>query len=1186
MIPDKALIPVITKGGRDNTELAIGVLLVYKIIPSVGRTEEAIREAKAIVATKSHWISPQSLPEYSVEVEDTLIKGGENEAIISIRNKIKEFYGLTSKPQPEEDEEDNPEILEDLDDFLGMLRDEEAAEDEDIQKALENLLENKPDEDGVIVDVDKSKKPETGSDTFAVEDPNNPEHPKLYPEINYIKPRYMKGMHGLYDLAFESDIDKAIYFAGKHDEPGKRSKLKADVRQWLQDVTGLNYYEDSIQIKKYRAKILSKIKSIIENQRKNYDPDVPIIVDEDAVDVFVPTIYDGFFQDPYEEDEEGDEEKLDNQKSQEQRMEEAFEKNLDDLLDDIKKPKLPKQPKKRGRKPKKTLPKKPKSKSVSPAKKKTSGFSLPSRGNEKSLAEYFNNKIADSFSLALQANKRNKAMDGPKKPPGFFLKKALLHRFGGDLFNRSVGTFSSNPENYQDPALSKEQRFSASLDGTTPPKPLPKPESKGPKQLEFDFTNRSGSVSYTEKSSPVHDVDTRTIVEKYSTTLNKSYKQLSKNFKSLLNKNNAKIVSKSQQESLLNTLPKIFESIKASIQKNNDKEKELIKVKGETLEVIKDAREFEKDALKEAGLENDKDLSSSFDYQFDFTEPLEDEEDEEGSDRGPLDWFGDMFDIFDIFDFQRDKKKPRARSRRRIKGGKPKSIIPKVKPQSKPLGKIGREITTTALGKGAGKAAGKMGTKTVLKAIPGIGIIAGAAYGMERFMKGDILGGIGEITSGIVSVVPKVGTALSIAIDAGLAARDINSTPPKLAAGGIVDGSQRVMVGEAGPEAILPLGNSEAQNIMALMPMTMGLTVPSILGVTKQIIKNSRTGSSVEPYIEQKIAPLSRIFGIETIAMNSNIGEGMSAVKGASKSQENNGILDKIKSLFGNIFGGKSNRKSKAGGVATSGSDSPSVTGTGTGQWGPLLELIASKESGGNYEAMYPSTTLPGATKMTISEVARTATGAVGKYQQRPEYLVGRAKAAGLNPDRDLYSPANQDMIAGKVNIGINRGGDKWLAGKISTEQFMQNLSMEFAALPNSYGNFHYRGQRSAITPDQVRGALQKVKTTPATPTQMDAPVAMAPPQAPNSPFTLQPAETTPAPATANMQQLPESIKNLASSGASVSPVSINVFGTPMVTGYNVTKSTPSGGIVTIPFDNKANIIDPTLIQRYRLGSN
>lgn len=145
------------------------------------------------------------------------------------------------------------------------------------------------------------------------------------------------------------------------------------------------------------------------------------------------------------------------------------------------------------------------------------------------------------------------------------------------------------------------------------------------------------------------------------------------------------------------------------------------------------------------------------------------------------------------------------------------------------------------------------------------------------------------------------------------------------------------------------------------------------------------------------------------------------------------------------------------------------------GQWGPLLDLIAGKESGGNYESMYPSTTLPGATKMTISEVARRATGAVGKYQQLPQYLVGRARAAGLNPDKDLYSPENQEKIIINVNIK-GRGGERWLKGEISDEEFMQGLSQEFASLPNAQGKFYYPGQRSSMTPAKIKLALSKVK--------------------------------------------------------------------------------------------------------------
>jgi len=145
------------------------------------------------------------------------------------------------------------------------------------------------------------------------------------------------------------------------------------------------------------------------------------------------------------------------------------------------------------------------------------------------------------------------------------------------------------------------------------------------------------------------------------------------------------------------------------------------------------------------------------------------------------------------------------------------------------------------------------------------------------------------------------------------------------------------------------------------------------------------------------------------------------------------------------------------------------------GQWGPLLDLIAGKESGGNYEAMYPSTRLPGATKMTIAEVVRRATGAVGKYQQLPQYLYNRAKAAGLNPEKDFYSPENQEKIIINVNIK-GRGGQKWLDNKISDEEFMQGLSQEFASLPNAQGKFYYPGQRSSMTAAKVKAALSKVK--------------------------------------------------------------------------------------------------------------
>ena len=60
-----------------------------------------------------------------------------------------------------------------------------------------------------------------------------------------------------------------------------------------------------------------------------------------------------------------------------------------------------------------------------------------------------------------------------------------------------------------------------------------------------------------------------------------------------------------------------------------------------------------------------------------------------------------------------------------------------------------------------------------MKKIPGVGLIAGLGFAATRLMKGDALGALGEVASGAASILPGVGTAVSTAIDVGLAARDI-----------------------------------------------------------------------------------------------------------------------------------------------------------------------------------------------------------------------------------------------------------------------------------------------------------------------------------------------------------------------------------------------------------------------------
>ena len=105
-------------------------------------------------------------------------------------------------------------------------------------------------------------------------------------------------------------------------------------------------------------------------------------------------------------------------------------------------------------------------------------------------------------------------------------------------------------------------------------------------------------------------------------------------------------------------------------------------------------------------------------------------------------------------------------------------------------------------------------------------------------------------------------------------------------------------------------------------------------------------------------------------------------------------------------------------GVATvgpgPGGDYSNIGGPG---FEPMKHLIFSGESA-NYDAMYPSTTYAKAVgngvpcmKKTIAEVARTATGAIGRYQNLPKYLINRAQIAKLDPNTALYNDQNQEKM-------------------------------------------------------------------------------------------------------------------------------------------------------------------------------
>lgn len=138
--------------------------------------------------------------------------------------------------------------------------------------------------------------------------------------------------------------------------------------------------------------------------------------------------------------------------------------------------------------------------------------------------------------------------------------------------------------------------------------------------------------------------------------------------------------------------------------------------------------------------------------------------------------------------------------------------------------------------------------------------------------------------------------------------------------------------------------------------------------------------------------------------------------------------------------------------------------GTKTGTVGDILNYIGGKESRGNYNILVGGKTNPNLTNMTIAEVlayqkTMKAQGhestAVGKYQIIQGTLRGLVNSGYAKLD-DKFDARTQDNLA--EGLLKQRGLDSFLSGKMSTDQFADNLSKEWASLPYHTGASFYAG--------------------------------------------------------------------------------------------------------------------------------
>ena len=168
----------------------------------------------------------------------------------------------------------------------------------------------------------------------------------------------------------------------------------------------------------------------------------------------------------------------------------------------------------------------------------------------------------------------------------------------------------------------------------------------------------------------------------------------------------------------------------------------------------------------------------------------------------------------------------------------------------KVIAKTGKKIAAKTITKTVGKA----GAKSLLKKIPFVGLGLGAVFAIDRMRKGDWGGALLELGSGAASMIPGVGTAVSVAADAALIAKDVNDAKnmETRKTGGSVSPGKSYLIGEEGMEIFKP------NTAGTIVPNTRAKEIASKLGPvgegTQEIIQMDLGTEKADPPETPKMA--------------------------------------------------------------------------------------------------------------------------------------------------------------------------------------------------------------------------------------------------------------------------------------------------------------------------------------------
>ena len=601
-----------------------------------------------------------------------------------------------------------------------------------------------------------------------------------------------------------------------------------------------------------------------------------------------------------------------------ERMEGGFDENmLDPLLESIYKED------EKGQPDPEPLPSESK---VQPKEKKYRVIKMPGiNSGRNSVAAALGSRIGSTFTAAARARRADQEAGGAEKDNLFYLKKAAAFNFGGDAIARTKGRFSRSPQDFQDPALSRDERFTAKV--------RPFLGADAPQKKEGENLGLGNKIS-------------------------KSIGGLSKAFDDWWT------MKGDLTDEVTIEVNNTTEQTKEEIEENNKLQTENNTIQQKLVQVIQKQREDESAAVKEARMEAQQSMTRTMGYSF------ERDKEEKEEDDGGFNLLDFGLDLLDGGNWLGKGAKVGRRGMGRVVtrtalrlGGKKvaksaavkatqafvkKAALGIMRPIIKRIPIFGGLIdfaVSLMLGEPVGRAAAKAvgatlgGALGTLIPIPFVGTVAGGILGdmVGGFLYDALTGGAPkDPTNSTPEVKEAAGAPTSFADQSG----GLGSLDPepeeKLASGAII-------AGEAGPEAIIPLTSSEGRTAVddaAKVDNSAIAAAPFMLGITRKVIsKSGEVAGPIKPFYEQEVAPLERMFGVANFAVGSMLGKGLNRISNAAGkiSIGGGGILDGLGSLLGSFFGSPA----MAGTMSSGGFQGATLSGTAAERIGNDPEFLA-----------------------------------------------------------------------------------------------------------------------------------------------------------------------------------------------------------------------------------------------------